>query len=245
MFDDLRRSFKQAIENFKTEVSRDSVPEAVDRLLKAMQQETTDTRMDIERLKEEVVKVGASADRQTHEAEVCERRQHMAEEIDDEETADVAKTFAEKHRRHAEILKEKQDVLRQELKLREHEYSEMLVKIKEARANRSSLEATAGRAQAQGTFNQSNDLFSELDRMADKISDLEATGEAAEELGQEFDAAGTQNSTSFSDDPDFSSMDAANFDAEIRREQGHASGSPADSVEDRLAELKRRMGEDG
>ena len=44
MFEDLRNAFREAVQNFKDELDRDSVPETVDRLLKGMIDEVTQAR---------------------------------------------------------------------------------------------------------------------------------------------------------------------------------------------------------
>ena len=44
MFDDLRNAFREAVQNFKDELDRDSIPENVDRLLAGMIDEVTQAR---------------------------------------------------------------------------------------------------------------------------------------------------------------------------------------------------------
>ena len=44
MFDSLRDAFREAVSNFRDEIGRDDVPEAVDKLLVGMRQEVTDTK---------------------------------------------------------------------------------------------------------------------------------------------------------------------------------------------------------
>lgn len=223
MFEKLRQALREAVDNFKTELSRDDVPETVDAILRAMEKEAAGTKVDVERLRKEIEVVTVRAKAQKKEADVCRRREKMANDIGDAETAEVARTFAEKHERHVDVLVEKRAVLEDELRLRESEFAEMIEKLKEARASRSSLEAQAGRSDARRTLNETDDLFSELDRMAEKIQDNEAHGEAAESFDEVL-------------------SDTAEFDAELER-AAYESEEDArmQSVEDRLEELKRKM----
>ena len=54
MFDNLRRAFREAVDNFKDELGRDEIPEAVSRLLREMKREAADTKAEIRRLDEAI-----------------------------------------------------------------------------------------------------------------------------------------------------------------------------------------------
>ena len=54
MFDNLRHAFREAVDNFKEELGRDEIPEAVDRLLREMKREAADTKAEIRRLEEAI-----------------------------------------------------------------------------------------------------------------------------------------------------------------------------------------------
>ena len=54
MFDNLRQAFREAVDNFKEELGRDDVPEAVNRLLREMKREAADTKAEIRRLGEAI-----------------------------------------------------------------------------------------------------------------------------------------------------------------------------------------------
>ena len=214
MFENLRRAFKEAVDNFHTELDRDAVPEAVDGLLKSMEREAVGTRAGLEALEEELAAAQKRSRAELREAEVCQRRQALARGIGDEDTADVAAKFADKHAERARVHLGKAGAIEAEIRLQETEYSEMLAQIKAARANRSKLAASAGRTQARESLHGADDLFGELDRMAETIGDKEAFADAAGDL---FD-------------------DAGDFDEaleESRREE---------VIDARLDELKRRMG---
>lgn len=217
MFDSLRQAFREAVDNFRTELNRDEVPEAADRLLRAMERELVETRLQLDRLAGEAKRVRAEAAAEEAQARTCVRREEMARKIGDAETESVAREFAARHLRRKDLLDEKASVLERELADRRAEMDEMVRQLGEARHKRDALAASAGRTQAHERLRQADGLFSDMDRMADRIRDLEARAAAAEELG---------GSELFGDDG---------------LSQAPPPPSEAD-VEARLAELKRRMG---
>lgn len=221
MFDNLRAAFREAIDNFQRELDRDAVPETVDKLLKGMVDELTQAKARIAELEEQVARADREAEAEKEQAMTALRRGQMAQEIGDEETAALADKFAEKHARRQMLLEQKSEAFQEELAFLRTEVDEMMAKVKEARASRDSLAATAKRTGARETFGEADDLFRELDRMAEKIGDEEAMGEAARSFSEE----------EIFDDP----VD---------------SGPPPPRPEEvdydaALAELKRRMGKQG
>ena len=215
MFDNLRRAFKEAVDNFKTELSRDEIPEAVDRLLKGMEQEAAGTKANLEGLKAQLAKARKRAEAEAKEADTCRRREAMAREIGDEETAEIAAQYAEKHENRCKVFSEKADAIAAEIGLQEKDFADMIEQIKEARANRTALQAEAGRTIARDSLRGADDLFGELDRMAEKISGTQAQTEAEESL---FD-------------------DAEEFEEALYEERKE------EVIDARLEELKRRMRE--
>ena len=214
MFENLRKAFREAVENFNRELRREGVTETVDGLLKGMEKEAVATRSGLESLKEQLNVARKRAAAEAREAEVCRRREAQARKIGDEDTAGIAVQFAEKHDNRQRVLSDKAKAIEAEIRLHESEYAEMIQQIRKARANRDSLAATAGRTQARGSIHRADDLFGELDRMADRITGSEDQADAADEL--------------FDDGPE--------FDETLRR-------SRREEVADaRLEELKRRMG---
>lgn len=216
MFENLRAAFREAVENFKEELSRDEVPEAVDRLLRGMRDEVTEAKTRLHDLETGIRRARIEAEREATEEATCERREVMARRIGDEDTAQVAAEFRAKHARRREVLEAKAVALQRELEVRKSEIEEMLGQLREAQTNRDSLAATAGRASANESLRGAEDLFDELDRMAGIIGDEEARQDALDDLIDELDA-----------DPD-----------------GAEPGEPSRpiDVDARLAELKRRMG---
>ncbi len=214
MFDNLRNAFREAVENFNRELRREGVTETVDGLLKGMEKEAVAARSGLDSLKEQLDVARKRAAAEGREAGVCRRREALARKIGDTDTAGIAAEFAEKHDNRQRVLSDKAKAIEAEIRLGESEYKEMVQQIRKARANRDSLAATAGRTQARGSINRADDLFGELDRMADRISGTE------DDAGAERDLFG----------------DGPEFDETLRR-------SRREEVADaRLEELKRRMG---
>ena len=214
MFDNLRRAFREAVDNFRRELDRDAVPEAVDRLLRRMQGEAVEARAALEASKEELARARKRSGDEARSAEVCKRREALAREIGDTDTADVAAGYAEKHATRSRVLADKARAIEAEIRLQEAEYAEMLAQIRKARASRGELAASAGRTRARESLGGAGDLFGELDRMAERVGGTEAAGAAEEAL---FD-------------------DARDFDEAL-------GASRREEVADaRLEELKRRMG---
>ena len=214
MFEDLRRAFREALDTFQQELNRDSIPGSVDRLLSGMVDEVTDAKARLAELETQLERTRSEAAHEAKEIATCDRREAMAREIGDEETARVASEYGDRHRRRKKVLDQKARALTEEIELRRGEIDEMLDKVKEARSRRDALVAQAGRADAHTSMNEADDLFAELDRMADRIGDTDASAQAAREMS-DFD---------LTIDPD----------APLRR--------PEVDYDAALEELKRRMG---
>lgn len=224
MFEDLRDAFREAVDNFKRELNRDQVPEAVDRLLAGMRDEAAGAKARVKRLEDELAEIRSRAEGEKDEEARCRRREAMARRIGDEDTARVAGEYAAKHGRRREVLEEKAAAVARELELGRAEFDEMLVRLKEARNRRASLSAAAGRADARDAMGGADDLFSELDRMAERIADEDRRQDAEESLDREV-------------------MDT-DADADDLRVRMDRPPRPPVDVDARLEELKRRMGRD-
>ena len=182
MFDNLRQAFREAVDNFKDELGRDEIPEAVDRLLREMKREAADTKAEIRRLEEAIQGAIEKAEKEESEGKTCRRREKMALEISDEETAGLAREYAEKHEHRRSVLEHKALALKEELDMRQEEFGEMIEAIKGAEKNRDGLTATAGRASTRNSIEEADDLFSQLDRFADEIEADDARRKVSIEL---------------------------------------------------------------
>ena len=222
MFEDLRSAFREAYENFNQELNREHVPDTVDRLIGGMVDEINDVKGEVANLESQIRKALAEAEREGAEAATCMRREQMAREIGDSETADVAAQFAEKHEEHQQLLEQKAKALKAEFDFSREEVEEMMAKVKEAQAKRDLLPATAGRSGARESISAADDLFSELDRMAGKIDDERAKSATAEA---------------------FSDLDLGPERSDYHIDLNETP-PPEPDFDARLAELKRRMDED-
>ncbi len=186
MFENLRDAFREAIDNFNKEVNRDEIPDVVDGLLRQMHEEVTDAKAHAFTLEEQIKKALQLAELEKKEVDTCRRREAMAARIGDEDTAKVAREYAEKHQQRKEIQERKALALREELEMKRGEVEDMLEKLKEARTKREALASTSGRAQARNSLSEADDLFAQLDRMEEKIEGAGHQREAEEELLSEF-----------------------------------------------------------
>jgi phage shock protein A len=224
MFEGLRSAFREAIENFNKELSREHIPESVDRLIVGMRDEIAEAKVQIGDLEKQIERTRAAVEKVKQEAATYRRRERMARDIEDGETAAVAADFAEKQEEHHRVLLQKVTAFEAELVYRRDEVGEMFEKVKEAQAKKDSLTATAGRSGARESLSEADQLFSELDRMAEKIDGERARGEAAEAMG-DLDLGAPRSDMHIDLDAEAEPEADVDFDA-------------------RLAELKRRMGEE-
>jgi hypothetical protein len=169
MFEDLRAAFREALDNFNRELRRENVSETADRLLFGMKREITDEKVQVADLESQLEKTVAESQREKDLGATCRRREKMARQIGDEETASLAAQHAAKHEGHHVLLENKAVALREELAFRRRNVDEMIDQFSAAKQKRDALAATAGRSGARSTFTDADDLFGELDRMADKI----------------------------------------------------------------------------
>lgn len=217
MFQNLRDAFKEAVENFKEELNRDEVPEVVDGLLRQMHEELTDAQAHVHTLEAQIRKALQLVEMEEKEIATCRRREAMATKIGDEETARVAGEFGKKHQQRKRVQENKALALREELEVKRGEIQEMTGQFKEAKAKRATLSATLGRANARNAMSDSDDLFAQMDRMAERIEGVDHQRKAEEELLAEL--------------------------GEMESSGRSAGPTPEELAEARLQELKRRMGD--
>lgn len=218
MFESLRDAFRQAGENFRAELQRDSTPEAIDRLLLALRNELAALTQASHELRVELERVEVRVEEERAETEKCLRRGRLAEEIGDAETAAIALEFADKHRRRSELLLDKVGTLERELEERRAMFEEVTDTYAAVRDRRESIVAAVGRARSRGRMRQARTLFDEMDRIAGKIEKLDASSGDGFRPGETADPGSGADSAS-----------------------GHEPRSPADEAQARLDELKRGL----
>ena len=220
MFESLRAAFREAIRNFKHELHRDEVPELVDNFVSGMKHQAADAKTRLRELEGGIQRARAETAREAQEVDTCRRRERMARNIGDEETAKIAAQFAEKHEQRRLVLEEKAVALEKEVHLRRAEVEEMLVKIREAEQSRDGLAASVGRTQARDSVRAGDALFDELDRMAEQLGGGQRERRSPDDLLEDLDRE----------------LDAQVYDDALSRPERGAD------VDEKLAELKRRMG---
>ncbi len=221
MFRSLQQAFREAVDNFRTELHRDDVPEAADRLLRAMHREVATARQELLKLESDIESVLAEARREEDEARTCLRREELARRIDDDETVRIARDHARHHLRRQEILTRKAAVLRDELATGRSEVESMTARLEEAKLQRDSLSARAGRSDAHRRFAEAEGLFSNFERMSDRISTTEHEAEAARSLN-EMELGGHSSANGPSPTPSAAEIEArlAELKERVRGERG-------------------------
>lgn len=210
MFEDLRNAFKEALDNFNKELNRDQVSEAADKLLVGMRNEIVDEKAAVAGLEEQIEKAEKQIERLSGEAATSRRRESMAREIDDAQTAELASEYASKVASHRDVLRKKVAALQEELDFRRETLTGMYAQFEQAKEKRESLKATTGRSGARDTLSAASDLFDELDRMADKIEGTEARAEAAEAFSDlDFDDEGPDYGVELDEEEEELDVDAA------------------------------------
>jgi phage shock protein A len=222
MFDDLRAAFREALDNFDKELKRDQVPETVDRLLVGMKNQLADEKAEVLGLESELEKALSASQREKDAGETCRRREKMARDIGDEETAALAVQHALKHEGHQAVLERKAQAIREELELRRRTVEEMNAQLYEAMQKRGALGATTGRTGARQAISEADDLFSELDRMAEKMTGESTRVDATQEI----------------DSLDLEGGEISDYDVTLEEPPPRQQLD----VDAALAELKRRMG---
>lgn len=212
MFKDIQRVFKQTWDAFRTEAGRREPEDDVAELLSSMRRELVAARAALPVLAEEAQRSRAELARERDALQQCERRGSMAERIGDAETARVAGEFADRHRERAGVLEKRLAAAEAELALRTREAEEMKRRYQEADSNRFAILAQLRRARTQQR------MSSALDGSDGAFADFRRMEEAVDDESALADAM-----------------------EEVSGGGGAAPRPPADDVEERLRELKRRM----
>ena len=108
MFTDWKKAWRQAVENFRRELSDEG---ASDTRTRAMHREVMSARGAREKLDGEIRRARREAADEREQEQVCRRREQMARGIGDAETVRLAVEFAVRHAERATVLERKVDVL--------------------------------------------------------------------------------------------------------------------------------------
>lgn len=227
MFDNLREALREAIDNFKAEMYRDDLPEgahgSMDRLLLGMRKEIADAKSALSTLDGQLVEVRAQVLQESTKEATCRRREKLARRVGDEETARIAAEYARRHARRHDMLERKIAVIEEEHSMRAAEIAEMLTRLRDVQDRRDAL-ATARGDGNEGSVWTAEELLEELDRTAGAMDDAghHSRARTIEEL-----------------------EDCIEREYADLRVDPWAHTEPARvDLDERLSELKRRMGRD-
>lgn len=128
MLDELRNAWREAVRNFRRELSAD-LDEGADPTATRDDHRVRTTiqtaERELRRLEEELRNTRRHLEEERAAAERCLRRESLARAIGDTETAQLGARFAARHAEKAALLERKADVLSAELGMREREMDEM------------------------------------------------------------------------------------------------------------------------
>jgi phage shock protein A len=186
MLEDLQRLFRQSIGAFRAELNRREPEDQVSDLLTAMRREMVAARAALPELEEEVRRTRSELERERALLEQCERRLQMAERIGDDETAGIAREFADRHRDRTAVLEQRVAAASAEHTLRTREAGEMERKYRESEANRFALLAQLRQQQVRdrmrGRLDAESGPFADFARMEEAVDDAEGYARAVEEM---------------------------------------------------------------
>jgi hypothetical protein len=166
MFDELRQAFREALDNFNKELSRDQVSETADALLIEMKNEIISAKTQIAGLEDQLVKTMAEVADLAEDIVTAQRRQELARGISDEDTAGLAGDWLSKAKDQRTILLKKAGALQEEVEFRSQTIDEMYSRFKEAQLKQETLSTTSGRTAASESIKDVEELLDDLNLMA-------------------------------------------------------------------------------
>ncbi len=217
MLDDLKNLFSKTWDAFQAEAGRSEPEDQVAELLSAMRREMVEARATVPLLEEAVASARSALERERRALVDVERRRGLAERIDDAETVRVADEFAARHRARIAVLEDKVRAAEAERDLRKREVAEMSRQYKDADANRFALLARLRTTRAQGRMGAA------LGDDAPPFADLGRMGDTLGDRARYADALDELEDLDSPPPP---------------------PRPTAADMEERLRELKRRMGQE-
>jgi phage shock protein A len=214
MLNEIRKLFQQSIDAFRAEIGTREPEDEIAELLLSMRKEMVAARAALPEFETDLQRVRNDLARERDALAQCHRRARMAERIGDAETVRVANDFGARHQERIVVLEQKIAAAEAELVLRRKEVGEMTLRYKEADANRFALLAQLRRTSA------GEHMRSSSSAETGSFADFDRMEERLDRDAAYVDALGELDDT-----PPPPSREAAK-----------------DAVEDRLRELKRRMG---
>jgi hypothetical protein len=123
MFDSFKQAWRQAVDNFWTEL--EGAEAGGDARLRALYREIGNARNQLTRLDREIGECRRGHDHEREQADVCARRERMARDIGDGETARIAGEYRARHDERAQVLGRKLEALLAERALCVRDLGEM------------------------------------------------------------------------------------------------------------------------
>ena len=228
MFDNLREAWREAVDNFKAELNRDDLPEDVhgsmNRLMLGMRKEIAGAKSRLDVLNDQLAEARTEVSYESVEEATCRRREEAARRVGDIETARIATEYALRHARRRELLARKAAVIDEERSMRAAEIAEMLARLREVQGRYDALAATGtGSDDNKGNEWAGKELLEELERTASTMD-----GVTDDSRPQTIEGLEQQIQREY---------------ANLRVEPWAPAERPRTDLDERLSELKRRMGQ--
>ena len=126
MFREFKRAWKQAVDNFWHELEADDGQDAAYR-------EVGRVRNQLNELEDAITDTRTRLAHEAEQVDVCVRRERMAKDIGDTETARVAAEYRARHSERAAVLEKKLEALEAERRLCRRDLQEMEKALQEGR----------------------------------------------------------------------------------------------------------------
>ena len=178
MFEDWKKAWQEALENFHRELEDDGSPPQV----ATMRREVTTARKALDQLQIELERCREQVAYEEQQEQVCRRRGEMAARISDEETVRIANDWADRHLQRARILAQKADALSAELAMRKDDFAEMERQFEEVAATLGPAAAEEVETPRPQSTNRENDKLDIDLRQLDRAARERAAEARLEEL---------------------------------------------------------------
>lgn len=173
MFEEFRRAWRDAVENFWRELRADEEGAAG-----AIYREVRRARSQLDRLDAEVGDALRRLKEERKQVSICERRARLARDIGDAETARVASEYARRHLERAAVLERKAEALEAERGLCRRDLDEMERALQDARV------ASADRTLDDLDRDPAEDAFRTLEQTSRDRAAAERLEELKRRMGQ-------------------------------------------------------------
>lgn len=123
MFENIKHAWQQAVDNFWHEL--EAGESGGDARVRTAYREIAAARNQIGRLDREIEECRRGRDHEREQARICSRREKLARDIDDQETARIAADYRARHEERAVVLDRKLDALHAEHALFQRDLADM------------------------------------------------------------------------------------------------------------------------